>query len=363
MLATDNFASRYCISSHKDDMLYEADVNHADVNSFFTTEGKNVGENIKVCGPVTIKRNISKNYEQVAKEFIAEVKMFGGRKHPNILSLFGFCLEGYEMILIFESCALYKSLADHLGSISEKTNLMQRIRICIDIAQGLDYFHENMDADGTVKIHQGMLSTNVLLDEKWNAKIATFRLYPEYIKPPRETEIYSFGVVIFEILCGRLAYDPYNTRENSMELVRITQSCFEEGTFQSMVDPNIMEEVREDSYMIAPFRRSLNALKRIAYRCLFEYSIILPLTLKHIINSLNRALRFQEATMNLIKKLTDKKSLFQNILATAIVEGETSEPIRSIKVMSELEGKNKDGSGDRGSKKRNISGALKKTHC
>ncbi|XP_071729546.1 uncharacterized protein [Rutidosis leptorrhynchoides] len=322
MLATDNFASTYCISSHRDDMLYEADINHVDINSFFTTEGKNRGENIKVCGPVTIKRNISKNYEQVAKEFIAEIKMLAGREHPNILSLFGFSLEGYEMILIFESCTLYKSLADHLGSISEKTNLMQRIRICLDIAQGLDYFHNIMDAVGPVRIHQGMLSTNVMLDENWNAKIATFRLYPEYIRHPRETEIYSFGVVIFEILCGRLAFDPYNTRGNSMELVRITQSCFEEGTFQSMVDPNIMKEVREDSYMIAPFRRSLNALKLTTYRCLFEYSIILPVTLKHIINYLNRALRFREETLERLKiQLSDIKAATKDFTETYIGEG------------------------------------------
>ncbi|XP_071726785.1 uncharacterized protein [Rutidosis leptorrhynchoides] len=298
MLATKNFAPAYCIRSHIDYMVYKADLNHLDIK----TEGNSEGEFPKMCGPVTIRRNMSQNYEQVVKDFIADIKMLASRKHPNIVSLLGYSWEGYEMIRIFESCTLYKSLADHLRSIKEKTKLTwkRRIRICIDIAQGLDFFHENIEADGPIKLYQGLQSANVMLDEKWNAKIATFRFvyytddyihgnYDQYQK-----DIYSFGVVLFEILFGRLANDPIYTKENKEGLAPIARRCFEDGTLKNMVDPNIME-AREDSYIIGPDQRSLDAYVNIAYQCLSISETWRP-TLRHIINSLNTALTFQEKT-------------------------------------------------------------------
>ncbi|XP_071733588.1 uncharacterized protein [Rutidosis leptorrhynchoides] len=99
MMATENFASTYCIRSHRDYMVYKADINHFDIK----TEGNNEGEILKMCGPVTIRRNIRKDYEQVVKKFIADIKLLARRKHPNIVSLVGFSCEDCEMILIFES--------------------------------------------------------------------------------------------------------------------------------------------------------------------------------------------------------------------------------------------------------------------
>ncbi|XP_071726776.1 receptor like protein kinase S.2-like [Rutidosis leptorrhynchoides] len=321
--ATQNFASTYFSSSDKNDKIYKADLNHFDIDNCLTTGGKNRGEFSKMYGPVTIKRNINKNYKQVVKGFIADIEMFVSHKHPNIMSLVGFCWEDNEMILVFESYAHHGSLADHLGSIiGEKINLTwkQRIRISLDIAHGLKYFHQNMVADGSRKIRQRMLSSNVLLDEKWNAKIATFRLYEHNYKPeyseygwsPKD-EIYNFGVLLFEILCGKLS--DYKSFES------MAKWRFKEGTIKNMVDPNIMEEVREHSFILGPDRRSLDAYVNIAHQCLLETKAH-PTTLEEIINSLNRALIFQEETLEHFKiRLSDIKAATNDFTNTSIGEG------------------------------------------
>ncbi|XP_071689777.1 uncharacterized protein [Rutidosis leptorrhynchoides] len=335
MLDTENFASKYFISSNKDYMVYQADLNHFDIK---IDEGNSEGEFHKICGPVTIIRNISKNYKRVVKEFTAEIIMLARcRKHPNIVSLIGFCWESCEMILIFESCAIYKrTLADHL---SEKTNLnwKQRIQIGLDIAQGLEYYlHNNMEGVGPRKLHQGIQSTHILLDEKWNAKIATFRFvyytneylhenYVQYLK-----QIYSYGIVLFEILFGKLAKDPNYTMENKKGLAPIARRCFKKGTLKNMVDPNITNEVREYSNVKGPDPRSLEAYVNIARQCLSETKAERP-TLEVIIKSLNSALTFQEETSlkHTTFELSDIKTATNGFTETLIGTGGYGEVYRA----------------------------------
>ncbi|XP_071733587.1 uncharacterized protein [Rutidosis leptorrhynchoides] len=167
-----------------------------------------------------------------------------------------------------------------------------------------------------------------MLDEKWNAKIATFRFihytddnlrlnYPRY-----QEDIYSFGVVLFEILFGRLANDPIYTKEYMEGLAPIALRCFEEGTIKNMVDPNIMQEVCEDSYIIGPDQRSLDSYVNIAYQCLSKSETWRP-TPKDIINSLNRALTFQEETSleHMKIHLSDIKVATNNFTETYIGKG------------------------------------------
>ncbi|MFS7947073.1 putative protein kinase RLK-Pelle-LRR-I-1 family [Helianthus anomalus] len=151
------------------------------------------------------------------------------------------------------------------------TNLSweQRIKICIDIAHGLDYIHTTMENKQKI-IHRDIKSDNILLGDNWGAKIADFGLSifhpvdhqastinatkvagtqvyldPEYERTgelKKESDVYFFGVVLFEILSGRLAYDSVYTNENEKGLAPIVRQHFKKGTIKEIVDPSLKEE-------------------------------------------------------------------------------------------------------------------------
>lgn len=171
--------------------------------------------------------------------FIAEIELLTRCKHDNIISLLGFCVEGREYILVYERVT-NGSLDDYLGITDKSTNFTwsQRLKICIDIASGLNYLHTRVEDEQSI-IHRDIKSGNILLGKNWVAKIADFGLSrfhyvnqqektqyskniagtkvymcPEYRKEgklKRAIDIYSFGVVLFEILSGKLAYDKIYT--------------------------------------------------------------------------------------------------------------------------------------------------------
>ncbi|GJV67911.1 probable receptor-like protein kinase [Tanacetum coccineum] len=143
------------------------------------------------------------------------------------------------------------------------------MQICLDIAEGLKYLHTSMEGKPRI-IHRDIKSANVLLDVNWNAKIADFGLSkfhhanqlastiktkavagtevyidPEYLttcKYKKQSDIYSFGVVLFEILSGTLAYDSVYLDENNKGLAPIARRRFSEGTLKELIDPTMMVE-------------------------------------------------------------------------------------------------------------------------
>ncbi|KAJ0511327.1 putative protein kinase RLK-Pelle-LRR-I-1 family [Helianthus annuus] len=224
------------------------------------------------------------------------------------------------MILVYEHVSK-GSLDDYLGSEGKMTNLSweQRMKICLDIAHGLDYIHTTMENKQKI-IHRDIKSDNILLGENWEAKIADFGLSmfhpvnhkastinatkvagtqvyldPEYErtgKLKKASDVYSFGVVLFEILSGRLAYDLVYTNENEKGLAPIVRQHFEKGTIKEIVDPSLKEE---NAFTLGkgPNQDSLNTYIIIGQRCLAEKQAERP-TMKAIIKELVKALNFQE---------------------------------------------------------------------
>ncbi|KAJ0677701.1 putative protein kinase RLK-Pelle-CrRLK1L-1 family [Helianthus annuus] len=184
----------------------------------------------KKHGRIAIKRLVHRQkLGQGDHEFKTEIALLSKYKHKNIVSLLGFCDEEGEKILVykFESNG---SLDRHLNN--KDLTWIQRLEICLDVACGLQYLHDNVGSHHGI-FHRDVKSSNILLDEHWKAKISDFGLSrarpanmqdsflfsnpcgtPGYIDPDYcmkgyltpKTDVYSFGVVLWEVQCGRLTH-------------------------------------------------------------------------------------------------------------------------------------------------------------
>ncbi|XP_028755415.1 probable LRR receptor-like serine/threonine-protein kinase At1g53430 [Neltuma alba] len=123
---------------------------------------------------IAVKKLSSKS-KQGNREFVNEIGMIFALQHPNLVKLYGCCVEGNQLLLIYEYME-NNSLASALfGGQGQKMHLdwPTRMKICIGIARGLAYLHE----ESRLKIvHRDIKATNVLLDKDLNAKISDFGL-------------------------------------------------------------------------------------------------------------------------------------------------------------------------------------------
>lgn len=108
---------------------------------------------------------------------MTEVNFLGFVEHPNLVKLVGYCADdderGIQRLLVYEFLA-NGSVLDHLSSRAETTlSWAMRLRIAQDAARGLTYLHEELDVQ---IIFRDFKSSNILLDEQWNAKLSDFGL-------------------------------------------------------------------------------------------------------------------------------------------------------------------------------------------
>ncbi|KAJ0702798.1 putative protein kinase CAMK-CAMKL-CHK1 family [Helianthus annuus] len=323
VLATENFAETYCIGVDSNGMVYKAELEHFGNDSSLETQGKDNGEPSKKRITVAIKRITSRKGVQGKEGFFSELEMRARYKHPNIVSLLGFCDEGDEMILVYEH-ASKGSLGDCLKNVGNMNNLTwtHRLQLCLEIARGLDHLHTKMDI-----LHGDISSPNILLDKNKAAKIAYFgisKLHPtnqeagvKVFRDPeyettdpgyetwdpeyettgelkRESDVFSFGVVLFEIFSWKLAYDPGYVVVNDKRLAR--QSINIDGMIQRLIDPKLKEETDKITSNGGPDKGSLYAFFKVACRCVGEASQ-LP-TMATVIKELERALHLHNKSTN-----------------------------------------------------------------
>ncbi|KAE9450561.1 hypothetical protein C3L33_17540, partial [Rhododendron williamsianum] len=113
-------------------------------------------------------------------EFLTQVSMVSRLKHENLVELLGYCVEGNLRVLAYEFATM-GSLHDILhgrkgvqgAQPGPVLDWMQRVRIAVDAARGLEYLHEKVQPS---TIHRDIRSSNVLLFEEFKAKIADFNL-------------------------------------------------------------------------------------------------------------------------------------------------------------------------------------------
>ncbi|GKF91198.1 kinase-like domain, phloem protein 2-like protein [Tanacetum coccineum] len=165
--ATKNFDDAYCIGSGGFGKVYKADLDlYFDSSNSSSKEGVDKCDLPRKRSTVAIKRIHNQQGEQ---GFIAEIETLTTCKHDNIISLLGFCDEGNgAMILVYEH-ASKGSVENYLGSSEKMTTptWVQRLNICLDIAHGLNYIHNNTDDGKQKMIHRDHLKESSFNRTKW----------------------------------------------------------------------------------------------------------------------------------------------------------------------------------------------------
>ncbi|XP_006356406.1 cysteine-rich receptor-like protein kinase 2 [Solanum tuberosum] len=210
---------------------------------------------------IAVKRLFFNNKHRAA-DFYNEVNIISSVEHKNLVRLLGCSCSGPESLLVYEFLPNQSLDRFIFDSTKGKTlNWEKRFDIIIGTAEGLVYLHEN---NRTRIIHRDIKASNILLDSRLRAKIADFGLArsfqedkshistaiagtlgymaPEYLAHGQLTEkadVYSFGVLLLEIVTGRQNNRSKNT-EYSDSLISITWQHFQHARVEELFDPNLM---------------------------------------------------------------------------------------------------------------------------
>lgn len=230
--------------------------------------------------PVAIKR-ILNNLGQAEKEFRAEVEAIGHVRHKNLVRLLGYCMEGTHRMLVYEYVNngnleqwLHGAMRQH-GYLTWEA----RMKVLIGTAKALAYLHEAIEPK---VVHRDIKSSNILIDDDFNAKVSDFGLAkllgagkshvttrvmgtfgyvaPEYANTGllnEKSDVYSFGVLLLEAITGRDPVD-YSRPPQEVNLVDWLKMMVGSRRSEEVVDPNIEAK---------PSTRALKRALLTALRC------------------------------------------------------------------------------------------------
>ncbi|KAL8499797.1 hypothetical protein ACS0TY_019685 [Phlomoides rotata] len=230
---------------------------------------------------VAVKK--SKEVDEAEIEvFINEVVIMSQINHRNIVKLLGCCLETEVPLLVYEFVP-NGTLFQHIHEQNDEVfplSWKMRLRIATEIAEALSYLHY---AASVPIYHRDIKSTNILLDEKYRAKVSDFGtsrsiaidqthlttkvlgtfgyLDPEYFQTGHFTEksdVYSFGVVMVELLTGEKAISAVR-EEAGRSLATHFLNAMEENNLCNILDPDVVKEGGT---------KDITAVARLAMRCL-----------------------------------------------------------------------------------------------
>ncbi|CAN8248152.1 unnamed protein product [Cochlearia groenlandica] len=226
-------------------------------------------------------KNLLNNRGQAEKEFRVEVEAIGRVRHKNLVRLLGYCVEGAYRMLVYDYVDNGNLEQWIHGDVGDQSPLTWDIRmnIILCMAKGLAYLHEGLEPK---VVHRDIKSSNILLDRQWNAKVSDFGLakllFAEssyvttrvmgtfgYVAPEyactgmlnEKSDIYSFGILIMEIITGRNPVD-YSRPQGEVNLVEWLKSMVGSRRSEEVVDPKITEQ---------PSSKALKRVLLVALRC------------------------------------------------------------------------------------------------
>lgn len=218
------------------------------------------------------------------EQVMNEVKLLSSVSHPNLVRLLGYCLERSEQILVYEYMP-NGTLAQHLQR-ERGTGLPWTVRLTIasETAQAIAHLH----SANTPIYHRDIKSSNILLDAKFNSKVADFGLSrvgvgvtelshistapqgtPGYLDPQYhqnfhlsdKSDVYSFGVVLVEIITAQKVVD-FSRPQSEINLAALAVDKIGKGCLDDIIDPFI--EPNRDAWTLS----SVHKVAELAFRCL-----------------------------------------------------------------------------------------------
>ncbi|XP_010547742.1 PREDICTED: G-type lectin S-receptor-like serine/threonine-protein kinase RLK1 [Tarenaya hassleriana] len=219
---------------------------------------------------VVAVKKLDRVVQESDKEFKNEVKVIAKTHHKNLVKLVGFCNEGQNRLIVYEFLP-YGTLASFLFS-RPRPNWRERRRMAMEIARGIVYLHEECNEQ---IVHCDIKPQNILLDEYYGAKISDFGLAktlmmnqthtqtnirgtkgyvaPEWFRNSPITakvDVYSFGVMILEIVCCKKAVD----LEDNVILTDWVYDCFREDKLIDLIEEDV--EAIQDMETVARYVRT-----------------------------------------------------------------------------------------------------------
>ncbi|GAA0160388.1 hypothetical protein Leryth_027248 [Lithospermum erythrorhizon] len=259
---------------------------------------------------VAVKRLYENNFKRV-EQFMNEVEILARLRHQNLVQLFG-CTskKSPDLLLVYEYIP-NGTVADHLHGKRANSGLLTwpvRLKIAVETADALAYLHSSEI------IHRDVKTTNVLLDNDFNVKVADFglsRLFPTnvthvstapqgtpgYVDPEyyqvyqltEKSDVYSFGVVLGELISSLEAVDT-NRHKHDINLASMTVNKIKNHALDELVDGNLGFTTNSS------VRRMITVVAELAFRCLQQERDMRP-SMKEVLESL-RDVQNQELRMH-----------------------------------------------------------------
>ncbi|XP_074340014.1 wall-associated receptor kinase-like 8 [Apium graveolens] len=230
---------------------------------------------------VAVKRSKIED-ESKLEHFINEVVILSQINHRNIVKLHGCCLETEVPLLVYEFIP-NGTLMQYIHEDNDYFPLTWdvRLRVAAEVARALYYLHS---AASIPIYHRDIKSTNILLDDKYRAKVADFGtsksisidqthlttrvqgtfgyLDPEYFQSSQFTDksdVYSFGVVLAELLTGLKPILTTRLDDEARGLATLFLLAMEENRLLDIIDSRIVNEEKKEEMIV---------FANVAYRCL-----------------------------------------------------------------------------------------------
>ncbi|KAJ7547598.1 hypothetical protein O6H91_08G094000 [Diphasiastrum complanatum] len=236
-------------------------------------------------GQIIAVKKLNQWDKQGMNQFHNEVTILSKVRHPNLVQLHGSCLEGRELLLVYEFVP-NGTVADHLhGNRGKGLSWATRLRVAVETARALAYLHESVCPP---IFHRDVKATNILLDASFHTKVGDFGLSrvvpmevthistapqgtPGYLDPDYyqsyqltdKSDVYSFGVLLMEMISAKKAVD-MSREKKEINLASLAISKIQGGALDELVDPNLEIQSKPE------VKQMVTSVAELAFCCLSQ---------------------------------------------------------------------------------------------